>query len=40
MSIAAFIKKIFSKIKNKLNVQKVPMNSQKDQETVAYLNKI
>ena len=40
MYIFAFIKKKFSKIKNRFNVQKVPIMTKKDQETIAYLNKI
>ena len=40
MSIVTLIKNKFLKIKNKLNVPKVPMMKQKDKETAAYLNKI
>ena len=40
MSIVAFIKNKFSKIKNRLSVLKVPKIKQKDQETASYLSKI
>ena len=40
MSIKAFLKKKFSKIKKRFDVQKVPIVRQKDVETMAYLNKI
>jgi len=40
MSIKVFLKKKFSKIKKRFDVQKVPMKMQKDLETMAYLNKI
>ena len=40
MSIIAFLKKKISKIKNRFDVQKVPIMMQKDLETMAYLNKI
>ena len=40
MTITAFLKKKISKIKNRFYVKKVPMMLQKDQETMAYLNKI
>ena len=35
-----FLKKKISKIKNRFDVQKVPIMLQKDLETIAYLNKI
>ena len=40
MTITAFLKKKISKIKNRFDVQKVPIMMQKDMETTAYLNKI
>ena len=40
MKITAFLKKKISKIKNRFDVQKVPMIKQKDLKTMAYLNKI
>lgn len=40
MSITAFLRKKISKIKNRFDVQKVPMMMQKELETMAYLNKI
>ena len=40
MFIKAFLKKKISKIKNRFDVQKVPMMMQNDLETIAYLNKI
>jgi len=40
MSITAFLKKKISKIKNRFDVQKVPIMMQKDLEAMAYLNKI
>ena len=40
MSIKAFLKKKISKIKNRFDVQKVPIMIKKELETVAYLNKI
>ena len=40
MFITAFLKKRISKIKNRFDVQKVPIMLQKDLETMAYLNKI
>ena len=40
MTIIAFLKKKISKIKNRFDVQKVPIMMRKDLETMAYLNKI
>ena len=40
MSITAFLKKKIAKIKNRFDVQKVPLMLQKDLETMTYLNKI
>ena len=40
MSIIALLKKKISKIKNRFDVQKVPIMLQKDLEAMAYLNKI
>ena len=40
MFIIDFLKKKISKIKNRYDVQKVPIMLQKDLETMAYLNKI
>ena len=40
MSIIAFLKKKFSKIKSRFDVQKVPIMLQKDLEAVSYLKKI
>ncbi len=40
MSITAFLKKKISKIKNRFDVQKVPMMMQKDLEAMSYLKKI
>ncbi len=40
MSFIAFLKKKINKIKNRFDVQKVPLMLQKDLETMAYLNKI
>ncbi len=40
MTITEFLKKKISKIKNRFDVQKVPIMMQKDLETMAYLNKI
>ncbi len=40
MFIIDFLKKKISKIKNRYDVQKVPIMLQKDFETMAYLNKI
>ena len=40
MTIKAFLKKKISKIKNRFDVQKVPIMMQKDLETMAYLKKI
>ena len=40
MSFTAFLQKKISKIKNRFDVQKVPIMMQKDLETMTYLNKI
>ena len=40
MKIKEAIKKKISKIKNRFDVQKVPIMLQKDIETMSYLNKI
>ena len=40
MSITAFLKKKISKIKNRFDVQKVPIMMKKDLEAITYLNKI
>ena len=40
MSITAFLKKKISKLKNRFDVQKVPIMMKKNLETMAYLNKI
>ena len=40
MFIIGFLKKKIYKIKNRFDVQKVPMMMQKNLETMAYLNKI
>ena len=40
MTITAFLKKKIVKIKNRFDVQKVPIMLQKELETMAYLNKI
>ena len=40
MSITTFLKKKIFKIKNRFDVQKVPIMLQKDLETMAYLDKI
>ncbi len=40
MSLIAFLKKKVSKIKNRFDVQKVPIMLQKDLEALAYLKKI
>ena len=40
MDIIFFVKKKIFKIKNRFDVQKVPIMLQKDLETMAYLNKI
>ncbi len=40
MNISAALKKKISKIKNRFDVQKVPLMMKKDLETMAYLNKI
>ena len=40
MPIINFLKKKINKIKNRFDVQKVPIILQKDLETIAYLNKI
>tara|TARA_Y100001968_G_scaffold327577_1_gene372893 strand:+ start:585 stop:707 length:123 start_codon:yes stop_codon:yes gene_type:complete len=40
MSIIEILKKKISKIKNRFDVQKVPIMLQKDLEAIAYLNKI
>ena len=40
MSITTFLKKKISKIKNRFDVQKVPIMMQKNVETMAYLKKI
>ena len=40
MSLIAFLKKKASKIKNRFDVQKVPIMLQKDLEAMAYLKKI
>ncbi len=40
MPIISFLKKKITKIKNRFDVQKVPIMLQKDLETMAYLKKI
>ena len=40
MSITTFLKNKISKIKNRFDVQKVPITMKKDLKTMAYLNKI
>ena len=40
MFIIDFFKKKITKIRNRFDVQKVPIMLQKDLETMAYLNKI
>ena len=40
MKAIDFLKRKVSKIKNRFDVQKVPIMLQKDLETMAYLNKI
>ena len=40
MHIIVLLKKKIAKIKNRFDVQKVPIMLQKDLETMAYLNKI
>ncbi len=40
MSVLSFLKKKISKIKNRFDVQKVPIMLQNELETMAYLNKI
>ena len=40
MTIKAFIQRKISKIKNRFDVQKVPIMLQKDLEAMSYLNKI
>ena len=40
MKVIDFLKRKVSKIKNRFDVQKVPIMLQKDLETMAYLNKI
>ena len=40
MNIVAFLKKKIIKIKNRYDVQKVPIMLQKDIEAMAYLKKI
>ena len=40
MTITAFLKKKITKIKNRFDVQKVPIMMQKNLETMAYLKKI
>ena len=40
MFIIGLLKKKFAKIKNRFDVQKVPLMLQKDLETMEYLNKI
>ena len=40
MSIIELLKKKIIKLKNRFDVQKVPIMLQKDLETITYLNKI
>ena len=40
MNVIFFLKRKISKIKNRFDVQKVPIMLQKDLETMSYLNKI
>ena len=40
MSLLVFLKKKITKIKNRFDVQKVPIMLQKDLEAMSYLNKI
>tara|TARA_B100000579_G_scaffold372521_1_gene335734 strand:- start:484 stop:606 length:123 start_codon:yes stop_codon:yes gene_type:complete len=40
MSISAFLKKKISKLKNRFDVQKVPIMMKKELEAMSYLKKI